>query len=73
MQIERLRLGHQCVDFWVDLNLAQYRARWIAVAFLSGEPEIGLGYSRRQAVHTALLTLGPEVAGALAADKFEQW
>lgn len=62
------RLITPVVDFCVDVRLRTWRDRWLAVADIAGEPEIGLGQSARQALEGALASLGPGTARAFLAD-----
>jgi hypothetical protein len=56
------------LDFWVDVNLRGYGERWMAVAMISGEPEVGLGDTAHQALEAALSSLGDQATKALMAD-----
>lgn len=62
------RLTTPAVDFWVDVRVRSWGDRWLAVADISGEPEIGLGRTAHQALAGALVALGPEAAQAFLAD-----
>lgn len=64
----QLRLTAPIIDFWVDVRLRSWHDRWLAVADIAGEPEIGLGRSARQALERALAGLGPRTAKAFLAD-----
>jgi hypothetical protein len=55
-------------DFWVDVRLRSWGDRWMAVADIAGEPEIGLGRNARQALEGALASLGQRAASAFLAD-----
>ena len=65
-----LRLTAPAVHFWVDVRLRSWGDRWVAVADIAGEPELGLGRSARQALEGALASLGRQTARALLADSF---
>jgi hypothetical protein len=56
------------LDFWVDVRLRDFDGRWLAVAEINGEPEIGLGRTAHEAVAAALSPLGREAAARLMAD-----
>jgi hypothetical protein len=62
------RLTTTDLDFWVDVRLRSVDDRWIAVAEISGDHEIGLGGSAPEALGSALASLGEEAAAALLAD-----
>ena len=62
------RLHASGLDFSVDVRLRSWGERWIAVADIGGEPEIGLGRTARQALEGALATLGQRVANAFLND-----
>lgn len=62
------RLRALQVDFWVDVRLRSWGDRWLAVADICGEPEIGLGGSARTALEGALASLGQRAAGAFLTD-----
>lgn len=48
------------LDFWVAVRLVGHEGRWIAVAAIAGDPELGWGSSMRAAVRMALSDLGTE-------------
>lgn len=62
------RLQAPSLDFWVDVRLREFSGRWLAVAEISGEREIGLGRSAREALAASLSSLGGRAAAALLAD-----
>jgi len=64
----KFRLTAPAVDFWVDVRLRSWGDRWLAVADIAGEPELGLGGSARQALEGALASLGGRTARAFLAD-----
>ena len=39
--MQHLRFTHPELDFWVDVRLREFDGRWLAVADLAGEPDIG--------------------------------
>jgi hypothetical protein len=56
------------LDFAVTVRLARFGDRWLAVAEIADEPEVGLGRTARQALEAALASLGDHAARALLAD-----
>lgn len=62
------RLNASGFDFAVDVRLRSWGERWIAVAEIGGEPEIGLGRTAHQALDGALASLGQRVATAFLTD-----
>jgi hypothetical protein len=56
------------LDFSVDVDLRNFDGRWLAVAHIADEHELGLGESAREALTAALSCLGPRAAQALLAD-----
>lgn len=65
MHVHHLRLTASSLDFWVDVRLASFNGRWLAVADICGEAEIGLGTTRSGALSAALAVLGLQAAKAL--------
>ena len=53
------------LDFWVEVRLVSHDGRWIAVATIADEPELGWGSSMRAAVQMALLSFGPDAVREL--------
>lgn len=39
----KLRLRASCLEFWVGVRLRNFGGRWVAVAEIAGEHELGLG------------------------------
>lgn len=64
----QFRLTAAGLEFWVDVRLRSWGDRWLAVADLGGDPEIGLGQTARQALEGALAPLGRHAARAFLAD-----
>jgi hypothetical protein len=62
-----IRLHAPELDFWVDVRLREFSGRWLAVAEISGDREIGLGRSAREALAASLGSLGDRAASALMA------
>lgn len=56
------------LDFWVDVRLRNFEGRWLAVADIADEHEMGLGASAREALTAALSCLGQHAAETLLAD-----
>ena len=63
-----LRLTAADLSFYVDVRLRSFRGRWLAVADIAGDPEIGLGLTAFDALTAALSSLGPTATSALLAD-----
>lgn len=62
------RLGAPQLDFYVDVRLRSFDGRWMAVAEIAGEHEIGLASTARDALAASLSSLGAAAATALLAD-----
>lgn len=62
------RIGAPTLDFYVDVRLRNFGGRWLAVADISGDHEIGLGRTAREALTASLSSLGSAAARALLAD-----
>jgi hypothetical protein len=62
------RLTAPLLDVWVDVSLRGYGERWMAVATIAGEPEVGLGHTAHQALEASLSSLGTRAAQAIMAD-----
>ncbi len=62
------RLSAPSLDFCVDVRLRKVGGRWIAVADIAGEHELGLGATARTALTAALSSLPGAAAAALLAD-----
>jgi hypothetical protein len=62
------RLTAPALDFYVDVRLRGYGERWMAVATIAGEPEVGLGATPQAALTASLAPLGGEAAAAFLAD-----
>ena len=62
-----LHLTHPGLPFWVDVRLREFDGRWLAVAMLADEPDIGTGEDPREALHAALAALGEPYAAEMAA------
>ena len=58
--VETRVLSAPNLDFWVEVRLFGYHGRWIAVASIAGDLELGWGRSIGAAVSTALSSLGPD-------------
>ncbi len=63
-----IRLSSPAVDFHVDVRLTNHGARWVAVARIAGEREIGLGRTAHEALAASIVSLGREAAAILLAD-----
>ena len=65
--VRHLRLTRHDLDFWVDVRLREWDGKWLAVADLADEPDVGTGTDPREALQEALLALGPRLASELSA------
>ena len=61
----RMRLSSPELDFWVDVSVFNKEHRWLAIAMVGGEAEIGTGTSAVEATKIALAELGPEASRSL--------
>jgi hypothetical protein len=66
--VQRLRLTSPALDFWVDANVLERDSRYLAVAEIGDEREIGFGSSRGGALRAALQSLGPEATESLVGE-----
>jgi hypothetical protein len=64
MRLESAQLG-----FWVDVTLLEVRGRWMAVALIGGDADIGYGLTRSLALRRALAGLGSEATDELLRDQ----
>ncbi len=53
------------LDFWVEVRLVGCDGRWIAVATIAGDSELGWGYGIQAALRMALSSLGALAIQAL--------
>ena len=67
-KVTALRLRHPDLAFHVDVTLTEHEGRWLAVAMLADEPDIGTGDDPREALRAALAALGEPFASELARD-----
>ena len=63
-----LRLRHPDLVFHVDVTLTEHGGRWLAVAMLADEPDIGTRTDPREALRAALAALDEPFASELARD-----
>jgi hypothetical protein len=63
----KIRLAADEFDFYVDVALTSFYGRWLAVANIGGEKEVGVGNSARTALKNSLTSLGPHASSRLAA------
>lgn len=66
--VQQLRLQSEHLDFWVEVRTLRNEDRWLAVALLGGDPEIGIGQTRQEAILAALNPLGEAASRLLAED-----
>jgi hypothetical protein len=64
----RFRLSAPSLAFWVDVRLRSFGGRWVAVAEIANDRELGLGTTPRQALEGALSSLTTEDRSALLCD-----
>lgn len=62
-----IRLAAPELDFWVDVRVVTHFGRWLAVAIIGGDLEIGTGGSCDAAIAEALASLGQCATHALLA------
>lgn len=63
--MRHLRLTHPALDFWIDVRVREFDGRWLAVADLADQPEVGVGETVGEALDGALAVFGPPVADDL--------
>jgi len=66
--MQHLRLTRPELDFWVDVRLREFDGRWLAVADLADEPNVGTGHDPREAPREATMSIGLRLASELAAE-----
>ena len=64
----QVRLDGPALRAAIDVRLRSFGERWIAVALIDGEPELGLGRNAREALVGALASLGRRAASACLQD-----
>jgi len=64
-RVRSLRLTHPDLPFWVDVRVREFDGRWLAVADLAGQPEIGVGTSAEAALGGLFAVFGPRLAEEL--------
>jgi hypothetical protein len=64
----KFRLSSPRLDFYVDVWLRDFAGRWLAVADIACEKEIGLGRTARDALVASLASLGIEAVTHLLSD-----
>jgi hypothetical protein len=65
-QAAHVRLTDSGLDFRVDVRILERAGRWLAVADLADEADIGTGEDPRQALRAALAALGEPIATEMA-------
>ena len=63
--MQRLRLTHPALDFWIEVRLREFDGRWLVVADLAGTPEVGSGETPAEALRDALAPFGPTLVEEL--------
>ena len=63
-----LRLCAPSLGFYVDVRLRNFHGRWLAIADIAGEPEVGLGHTGVEAIAASLSSLGSVATVALMSD-----
>ena len=63
-----IRLSSPALDFFVDVRLTNRGGRWVAVAEIAGEREIGLARTAHAALAASLCSLAPATVAHLLAD-----
>jgi hypothetical protein len=63
--MHKVRLESARLGFWVDVTTINVRGRWMAVAFIGGDADIGYGPTRSLALRRALVDLGSEATDEL--------
>ena len=64
--VQQFRLQSDQLEFWVEVRTLCNEDRWLAVALIGGDPEIGIGQSRQEAILDALAPLGTAASRLLA-------
>ena len=62
------RLTAATLDFHVNVVLRNFDDRWLAVADIGGDKEVGFGSTALEALEASLASLGPAAAERLLAD-----
>jgi hypothetical protein len=66
LKVMRMRLSHPGLGVRVDVALSEHEGRWLAVATVASEPDVGTGYQPREALRAALEALGEPYATEMA-------
>ncbi len=64
----QFRLSSPFLSFYVDVRLRNFNGRWLAVADIAGDKEIGMGRGTSEALAACLSSLGPSATAALLPD-----
>jgi hypothetical protein len=64
----QFRLEAPALGFSAQIQIRSFGDRWMAVAEIAGEPQIGIGRNAREALEGALASLGQRVATACLLD-----
>ena len=65
--MQHIRLTHLELDFWIDARLREFEGRWLAVADLADEPDVGTSEDAREALRGALMRPRSTTPGMRAA------
>jgi hypothetical protein len=63
--VHHLRLTHPDLDFWIDVRVREFDGRWLAVADLADQPEVGVGWTVEEALEDAFAVFEQRRAAAL--------
>jgi hypothetical protein len=65
--MQQHRLMHPRLDFWVDVRVRVFDGRWLAVADLAGDHDMGFGLGPSEALDHALASFPRTIRHALVA------
>jgi hypothetical protein len=67
-RMQRARLRSSNLDFWGDIAVIALDDRWLAVAWIGGDADVGYGNKSVTAMADALSSLGPAATASLLSD-----
>ena len=70
--VHELRVTHPRLDFWVDVRVREFDGRWLAVADLAGEHDLGVGGEPKAALWRALASFPVTLRSDLVAQAERQ-